>query len=351
MLYDIFNPERGTNMPKKTDSTGLKNLKASLKDGAFKQLYLFFGEEDFLKEYYFGELKKSIIADSPPEFNYAVFEGTITDFSAIDAAMESPPWMAERKLILVRGTGVAKSPNAEARAYWEVRLKDLPDYVTLVFYESEADRRGIIYKTAAKLGDAVECAPLEGTELVNWVGRGCRQEGFAIGRSEIDYLIRSCDGGMNNIKRELEKLFHYCIGSITKADIDRIVTKLPQARVFEMLNAMLRGDGRAVFAQLGELVTLKESPFMVLALLCTNFERIYHAKVLLEEGTPPNAIASAIGVSPYFVRDYTGAAAKFTKPFLRRALCEIAEIDLAVKQGEVDAWLAVEQFLARCMAA
>lgn len=338
-------------MPKKSDDTGLKNLKASLKSGAFKPLYLFFGEEDFLKEYYFGELKERILADGPAEFNYVVFEGAVTDFSAIDAAMEAPPWMAERKLIVVRATGAAKSPNADTRAYWEARLKDLPDYVTLVFYEAEADRRGIVYKTAAKIGGAVECAPLEGTELVNWVARGCRQEGFTIGRSEIDYLIRSCDGGMNNLKRELEKLFHYCSASITKTDIDRIVTKLPQARVFEMLNAMLRGDGRAVFAQLRELVTLKESPFMVMALLCTNFERIYHAKVLLEEGTPPNAIASAIGVSPYFVRDYTGAADKFEKAFLRRALCELAEMDLAVKQGEVDAWLAVEQFLARSIAA
>lgn len=88
---------------------------------------------------------------------------------------------------------------------------------------------------------------------------------------------------------------------------------------------------------------------MVMALLCTNFERIYHAKLLLEEGTPPNLIASAVGVPPYFVRDYTTAAGKFEKRFLRRAICEIAEMDLAVKQGEVDAWLAVEQFLARCM--
>ena len=146
---------------------------------------------------------------------------------------------------------------------------------------------------------------------------------------------------------ELEKLFGYCSGKITKQDIDRIVTKMPQSRVFEMINAMLRRDGRAVFRQLSELVTLKESPFMVMALLCTNFERIYYAKLLLEEGAPPNVIASAIKVSPYFVRDYTAAAGKFSKEFLRRAVCEIAEMDLAVKQGEVDAWLAVEQFLAR----
>ncbi len=336
-------------MAKKSDSAGLGNLKAQLKSGTLRQIYLFFGEEDYLKEYYFGELKKKVLADGPSEFNFVLFEGGKIMWEQVDEALAAPPLMADKKLLLIRESGIFKTADVSARAYWERCLADLPEYVCVVFYEKEVDKRGALYKTVAQNGEAVECAYVEGVELYNWVLRGCRSAGLQIDRGAAEYLIAACDGGMNNLKQELGKLFSYCSGSITRADIDRVVTKMPQARVFEMINAIMKKDGHTVFLRLGELKTLKESPFMVLSLLCGSFSRILHAKLLCEEGSPHAQVASALGIPPFFVKDYTAAAHCFDKAFLRRAVCACAEIDFAVKQGKVEAWLAVEQFLAECV--
>lgn len=325
------------------------NLKQQLSSKAFKNVYLFFGEEDFLKSYYFGMLKKNIVEEDFIDFNYIVFEGPKQDYNEITIALETPPMMAQKKMILVKYSGVFAKANEEAKAFWTVVLKTVPDYAVIAFYEDEVDKRSMLYKAAAKAGEAVECAYLEGVELINWVGRGCREAGKAITKPDIEYLIRSCDGGMNNIKRELEKLFAYCDDRITKGDIDKIVTKMPQSRVFEMINAMLRHDARTVFEQLDALKTLKESAFMVLALLLTNFERILHTKILLACSEPHGNIAAKIKVPPYFVRDYVGAAQRSDKAFLCRAVKDIAEIDFAVKQGRIEDWIAVENFLAKCL--
>lgn len=336
-------------MAKKSTAGGLANLKKQLSSGEYGNLYLFFGEEDFLKSYYFSVLRKNVVEPDFDEFNYVVFEGARQDFDEITIALETPPMMAQKKLVLIKYSGVFTKANEETRSYWSDVFARLSDFVILVFYEDEVDKRSALYKALDKRGEAVECAYLEGIELLNWIGRGCREAGKVITKENAEYLIRSCDGGMNNIKRELEKLFAYCGEKITKSDIDKIVTKMPQSRVFEMVNAMMRKDAAGVFARLDELKALKESAFMVLALLYTNFERIFHTKILLEHSAAPNSIATQIKVSPYFVRDYIDAAQSFGKDFLRKALVNIAEIDYAIKQGRLDEWIGVENFLANCM--
>lgn len=337
-------------MAKKSTAGGLSALKQQLKSKEFGNVYLFFGEEDFLKSYYFGMLRNNIVEPDFEDFNYVVYEGPKQDYNEITIALDTPPMMAQRKLILIKYSGIFAKANEEAKAFWSAAVKRVPDYAVLAFYEEEVDKRGALYKAVEKAGCAVECAYLEGVELINWVGRGCREAGKAITKADIEYLIHNCDGGMNNLKRELEKLFAYCGDRITKGDIDKIVTKMPQSRVFDMINAMLRHDARTVFAELDALKTLKESAFMVLALLLTNFERILHTKILLERSEPYGNIASRVKVPPYFVRDYARAAERFPKRFLCRAVREIAQIDYSIKQGRIEEWLGVENFLAKCLA-
>ena len=54
-------------------------LKKQLKDGVFSNIYLFFGEEDFLKEYYYNQLKSKIVDKSFEDFNFCFYEGKNID--------------------------------------------------------------------------------------------------------------------------------------------------------------------------------------------------------------------------------------------------------------------------------
>lgn len=333
-------------MAKNSTAGGLKNLKKQMTDGEYKNLYVFFGEEDFLKDYYFKLFRDKVVEDSFREFNYVVFEGEKLNFEEITLALETPPMMAEKKMVAFKYSGIFLKSNEETKSYWTKVFSKIDSSVIIVFYEENVDKRSALYKAADKAGEMVECAPLEMGELLNWIGRGCRGAGKTIGQREAQYLVRSCDGGMSNIKRELEKLFAYCEDKITISDIDKIVTKMPQSRVFDMVNAMMKKDAATVFERLEELKMLKESPFMILAMLYNNFEKIFHTKVLLESSLGTSDIASKIKVPPYFVRDYISAAQSSEKIFLTDSLKSIAEIDYAIKQGRVDEWIGVEKFLA-----
>ncbi len=334
----------------KADDQGLKNLRVDIKSGTLKNSYLIFGDEDFLKHHYIETIKKMVVEEDLEEFNLTVFEGEKQDFEEISMALNTPPMMAEKKLIVIKDSRIFKSANEEQKEFWVKVFENTYEDVCLIFDESVVDKRSVLYKAFIKTGESVECAYVQGVELTNWVARGCRGAGKSIGEKEISYLISCCDGGMNSIKRELEKLFSFCdTDRITIADIDKIVTKAPQNRVFEMINDMLSGNGKKVFEKLEELKTLKESAFGVLGLLCSNFEKILRVKLMLEKGMPYRNVAAELKIFPRQMQVYSSAAEKFSKPFLREAITKISEIDLDIKSGKTKDWLAVERFLAWCV--
>lgn len=339
----------------KYDKQGLINLRSQIKSRELKDVYIIFGDEDFLKEYYINEIKKMLVEDDLAEFNYSVFEGEKQDLEEISMSFLTPPMMAEKKLIVIKDSNIFKSATEEQKSFWTKILEEKHEDVCLIFHERTVDRRSVLYKAASKVGESVECAYQEGIELLNWVMRGCRGAGKTIGEKEAEYLISNCDSGMNSIKRELEKLFAYCdTDKITIADIDKIVTKMPQNRVFEMINDMLNKDGKKMFEKLEELKSIKRSAqkgsaFGVLSLLLMNFERILKVKLLLEKGVPYKTAASELKIFSAQMYVYSSAAKAFSKPFLREAICKIAQIDMDIKSGKVKDWLAVEQFLAWCI--
>ena len=69
---------------KKTPNKGYQQLKSELTEENIGQVYIFHGEESYLREYYLGELKKS----SSPR---ALRSSTSTSFPARDYPCRSLP--------------------------------------------------------------------------------------------------------------------------------------------------------------------------------------------------------------------------------------------------------------------
>ena len=60
----------------------MKNLNADLKSGQFKQVYLLYGEEGYLKKQYKDRFIKAMLPDCDT-MNYAYYEGKNTDVKEV----------------------------------------------------------------------------------------------------------------------------------------------------------------------------------------------------------------------------------------------------------------------------
>ena len=340
---------------KKNANDDLINLKKQLKEGKLSPVYLFFGEEEFLRETYVRRVMEQVPDGGFPEFNHIKLEGADIPLSEYDDAWESFPMMTDKKLIHIKNSGIfqprrrgsedASTPQ-EKKEFWEEKLKRISDDTVVIFDEAAVDKRGTLYKAAAKAGKAVEFNYLSEADLVTWVLKQCLNRKIKISKENAYYLITRCDAGLNNINNELNKLFEYCEGEILRTDIERVVSKSVQVVAFELTDAIMTDDAAKAMAVLNDLKTIKESAFTMIYLMLSNFEKLLRVKLMA--GAPQNEIIAALGTGPYIGRKYIDSARNFDADALKWMIKRVAETDLAIKEGRVDEWSALEQYVMEC---
>jgi len=85
----------------------MKSLNEDLKTGQFKQIYLLYGEEAYLKKLYKNRFVKAMVPEGDT-MNYRYFEGKNTNPKEIIDLAETLPFFAERRLIVLENTGFLK---------------------------------------------------------------------------------------------------------------------------------------------------------------------------------------------------------------------------------------------------
>ena len=86
----------------------MKTLNKDLKEGSFKQMYLLYGEEDYLRASYKKRLTKAL-SDPEDTMNYSYFDGKDISVPAIIDLAETLPFLAPRRLIVIENSSFFKS--------------------------------------------------------------------------------------------------------------------------------------------------------------------------------------------------------------------------------------------------
>lgn len=151
--------------------SGFLKIKEQIKEGKLGNLYLFFGDESYIKEVYLGKIKKVVDDGGFPDFNHIIIDEKDLDEDAVNDALESFPMFAENKLVVIKNSGIFSKPKEDVKKFWEKRLKEIPDYVTLVFDEEAIDKRSALYKLVSKIGMCVEFEYLKDVDIASWIER------------------------------------------------------------------------------------------------------------------------------------------------------------------------------------
>lgn len=92
----------------------MKSLNEDLKTGQFKQIYLLYGEENYLKKQYKERFVKAMLPDGDT-MNYAYYEGKGVDIKEVIDLAETLPFFAERRLLVFENTGFSKLGGGSGR--------------------------------------------------------------------------------------------------------------------------------------------------------------------------------------------------------------------------------------------
>lgn len=326
----------------------MKSLNEDIKLGQFKQVYLLYGEEAYLKKQYKDKLTKAILPDGDT-VNYAYYEGKgINPAELIDLA-ETMPFFAERRLIVIENSGFFKSATPELADY----MKNMPDTVCFLFVENEVDKRGKMYKAAKDKGRIVEMGRQDEKTLLYWIAGNVKREGRQIKESTARYLVSKTGTDMENLEKEMEKLFSYTLGrnEITVQDIDDICTTQITNKIFEMVEAVAVKQQKKALDYYYDLLALKEPPMRILYLLARQFKLLLEVKDLCGKGYEKSQIAKTVGLHPFVAGKYIQQCRTFSREELRSIMEEAVNAEEMVKTGRLNDVMSVELFIVKYSAA
>ena len=329
-------------MPPKTkpDTAGYQKLKKDLTDGTIGQLYIFHGEETYLRDHYLGRLREQLLTGGMGTFNLHEIGGKELTPHLLEEAVDCLPMMAERTLIMVTDCDLFKAGEKDREEYIKI-FSQLPDYCCVVFLydliDYKPDSRTKLAAAIKNHGTTVNFVRQDQGDLVDWVRRRFRALGKDIdSRLALD-LIFLCGDLMTNLVGEIEKIGAYSKQKhITKADIEAVATPQLDAVVFRMTDAIGEGNFDRAMSVLGELYQMQEHPIKIMGALGKHMRQIYSAKLVLEGGKSASYLASLWGIKPYPAEKLMNSARRFSLAWCRRSVIRCGQTDLAMKSAGQD---------------
>lgn len=323
---------------KKPDDGAYRTLKKQLKEGTIGNLYVFHGEETYLRDYYLGQMKQKLLPAGMEEFNLHTINGKEFDLKTLAQMVDCLPMMSQRTLIVVNDYDLYKGDKDGLMAV----LKDLPDYVCLVFVydlvEYKADARTKLAGLLKEKGLVVAFNRQDQGDLVDWIARRFKALDHDIGTEDARYLIFLCGDLMTTLISEIGKIGAYATHRrVTRADIDAVATPQLDAVVFQMTDAIAAGDFDKAAAVLGDLLHMQEAPIKLLSVLGRQLRQLYAARLALEQRKGTKYLMDLWALrSAYPAERLMQSARRFSLGWCRWATLRCGQTDLAMKSTGAD---------------
>jgi len=326
----------------------MKKINEDIRKNTFEHIYLLFGKESYNRLSFTAKLCSAIIPEGDT-MNLTRFEGDkVTEGEIIDLA-ETLPFFAERRVILVKDTGLFKRASDQLADY----IASLPETTVLIFSEADVDKRGRLYKAVSKAAYVCEFTEQKEDTLKIWGAAILKRNGLRITADNMSYII-SCTGtDMTTIAGELDKIVNFAQGAhpdmdvVTRSDIDAVISVRIEDRIFDMISALVRRDRKKAYALYADLLALERQPMATIVLISREYDRMLKILELSQSGMSEAAIADKLALKPFIVRRTLGNARRYTTKELRDHVAFAVSMDEAIKTGAMKDQTALEMMLAR----
>lgn len=268
-------------------------------------------------------------------------DGEDASFERMQEAMQSLPFLADRKMVVLQSPGA----NKEFTEHVDRLLADLPDTTHLIIVEGKLDKRGTYYKFLKKQKGFQEFGDMDENSLARWVVEIARDKGASLSTSDARYLVERVGVNQQKLASELEKLSLYDT-EISRVSIDEMTAALPQSTIFELLEAAFAGNTSRALELYHEQRLLKVEPQQIIAMLAWQL----HVLALIKtagDNRSTDDIARESKINPYVVRKSAGIARRLTLANTKRLISDLLLIDERLKRESLNADEVLMDYLLR----
>jgi DNA polymerase III subunit delta len=268
-----------------------------------------------------------LLPEEERAFNLSVFYGKDADWAAVVNACRRYPMFAERQVVLLKEAQQMRDIS-KLESYIQQPLESTIFVVS--YKDKKVDGRSKLAKLLKEKGELLSTKKMYDNQLPEWVTELLELKGLTIQQKALHLLIDHIGNDLMRIQSEIEKI-QINLGERTmihEDDVEKFVGISKEYNVFELTSALGRMDLSKAFriVQYFESNPKAAPVQMVLPALYNFFSKVYMIFGVPE--ADEKSAAAALGVSPYFVKDYLQAAKNYGFSGTENALLLLQQFNL-----------------------
>lgn len=275
------------------------------------------------------EFTQSFTADHG-DLSVERLDGEEASYEQMIAAIESIPFLATKKLVIINDLG----SNKQATEQIEKLLDATSDTVDLIVVESKPDKRSVYYKTLKKRTNLEEFNEPDEHSLSKWLVDEAKARGAALSIGDAGYLVNRVGLNQQMLENELMKLAAYS-PKISRQTIDLLTEPSPEGTVFNLLDAAFSGNKQRTLALYESQRAQKVEPQAILAMIVWQLYPVTLIKAAGERSI--DEIARQTKLNPFVLRKSKSIADQMSREELADLLDLLTDLDKRFKSETIDA--------------
>ncbi len=318
---------------------------------------VFHGQDEFSIGEQVARIRESVSAPEVRDPNTSTYEGTGFSLMEVIGAASSAPFLADRRLVIVRGLlerldGNDRSLGDEWTNMAE-GLSEIPATTELLFVDNVRLRRGGRgLRAVGPQADVTEFSNLRGSGLDSWIRERFNEIDAAVEPAAVSRLSWVSGGNLRLLDQEIRKLALYADGrTVTRQAVDEMVSEAREANIFATIDAVLERRPERAMRMMYTLLENGSTVSSIIGLMARQVRILLLAKHLSADGLNREEIGRRVGINHSFVLDKTlRQIGRFSPDYLADIHRELLWADLAIKSGRLNDRLALEILAARLSA-
>jgi len=331
-------------------------------------VYVLYGEDTFGRDEAVQTLKERMRALVAGEHNLTEFyanQGAEATLSAIKMAADAVPFLAERRMVIVRGllgrlagrggqrrgARARKTTESTVDEYQALLdyLPELPQTTSLVLVEDGRINPEPLQAAIPRGRAAIREYPRV-LDVAGWVRNRARTVGVDLDEGAVRELTALGGSDLRRLDSELHKLADFAAGrSINRTDVRELVIGREVA-VWSLLDGLAERRADKALTALRALYAQGEPPEALLGRdIAPHYRRLMVARELSLASKEERARTdvAALGLNPATVGRWSEQAAAFDRTELEQALEILLELDRHIKLGETEPEASLEVAIVR----
>lgn len=302
-----------------------------LKAKKYKSLYFFDGDEPYFIDALTNYMSHHILDEAERDFNQSILYGQDLAPSDLAPIVKRYPMMAERQVVIVK-----EAQNWRSLLDLEpIFANPVPTTILVINYKGKKlDGRSKLIKLIKENGVYFNSAKVKPYEVGKWISQYCQSKQVKIDTRATAMLSENIGNDLGNLVNALDKLQILCPEgeSISPDLVSKNIGISKDFNEFELQNALGQKDDKKALYIANYFANNQKEHHIIKVSINLYY---YFAKLIKYHSLPNKAdnqsVARAMGVNPYFVKDFHVAARNYPKMSLLRVMEILYDIDLKSK--------------------